>query len=387
MQSLLIRHAQIYSVTSELPQEGDILICDGKITAIGPELSVPDGVPVLDVAGKRAYPGFVEAHAHLGLHGHVGFVATDVNESTEPLTPHLRAIDAINPFDEDFLKAAMAGVTTVATGPGSTNPVGGVFTALKTCGRRVDDMVIKSAVGMKCAFGENVKNCYRDKSINTRMGAAARLRELLFKTQEYQTELEVSGRDDKVKRPKFNMKLEAMLPVIRGELPLKVHAHQANDIFTAIRIAKEFNLKLTIEHCTEGHLIADYLAAEGYPVAIGPSMSFSGKFELIHKTFKTPGILNRAGCLVSIITDSPVVLQEYLPLAAGLAVKAGMDPYEALKAITINPAIMLGIADRVGTLEVGKDGDVVITDGSPFEITTRIFHTIIDGAEVPRPQE
>ena len=383
MSSLLIRGAQINTALHRDVIFGDILVLDGKIAAIGSDLSCPQGIDILEAKDLFIYPGFVEAHCHIGLSGNVGFVSKDHNEKSDPLTPHLRAIDAINPFAVEFKEAALAGVTTVATGPGSANPVGGLFAALKTYGRRVDDMLVKDAVAMKCAFGENVKGLPAEKAHFTRMGAVAKIRDLLFKTKEYAAKLELA-KENKAKTPDFDIKLEAMLPVLRGEIPLKAHAHQANDIFTAIRIAKEFNLKMSIEHCTEGHLIADYLAAEEYPLAIGPGMSFNSKFELLQKTFSTPGILAKAGCLVSIITDSPVTLQEYLPIAAGLAIKAGMQPFEALKAITINPARTLGIENRVGSIAPGKDADLVLADGNVFEIATRVVETIIDGKLIQR---
>lgn len=378
MKSILIKNAEIHNAIVPEAAIGDILIIDGKIAQIGPGLTGPDGIETIDACGLRAYPGFVEAHCHIGLDGHVGYPELDINESTDPITPQIRGIDAVNPMSHDFLKAAKAGVTTVSTGPGSANVVGGTFLAMKTIGRRVDDMVVKNPVAMKCAFGENPSNRHQGKNINTRMGTAFRLRELLLKTREYMTKIVKAG-DDMTNRPSFDMKLDAMIPVLEGALPLKVHAHQANDIFTAIRIAREFNLKITLDHCTEGHLIADYLAAEKYPVAVGPTMSGITKFEVWNKVFTTPGILAKAGCQVSIITDSPVVVQEFLPIAAGLAVKNGMEPFAALQAITINPARHVGIEDRVGSLEAGKDGDVILADGDPLALSTRIVHTIING--------
>lgn len=234
---------------------------------------------------------------------------------------------------------------------------------------------------MKCAFGENPKRCYQSKTDSSRMTTAAILREALSKARRYAEKLDAAG-DDASKKPAFDMKLEALLPVIRGEMPLKAHAHKANDIFTAIRIAREFGVRLTLEHVTEGHLIVEELAECGYPMAVGPTMSHPSKVETANKSWETPGILARAGCQVSIITDNSVTQQEYLPLCAGFAVKAGMDPFQALQAITINPARHIGVADRVGSLEVGKDADVVITDGCPFELQTRVKAVLIDGAVV-----
>lgn len=234
---------------------------------------------------------------------------------------------------------------------------------------------------MKCAFGENPKRCYRDKGDSSRMTTAALLREALFKARAYQARLLAAG-EDILKRPAYDMKLEALLPVLRGEMPLKAHAHQANDLFTALRIAREFRVKITLEHCTEGHLIAGELAREGVPLAVGPSLGHATKFELRNKSWETPGILSRAGCPVSIITDSPVIPQKYLALCAGLAVKGGMDPFAALKAITIQPARHIGVAHRLGSLEEGKDADLVLTDGDPFEVATQVLHVFIDGQEV-----
>lgn len=376
---ICIKNGRIHDAVHEAAYVGDILVEDGVICAIGSELTIPDDAEILDAQGLEVYPGFVEAHCHLGLEGYgIGYESLDINELNDPVTPELRGIDAVNPLDPTFEKAAMAGVTCVGTGPGSGNVLGGTFTAIKTTGHCVDDMLVKDGVAMKCAFGENPKNCYKDKSIHTRMTTAAMLREALFKAKEYKARKEAAN-GDMTRMPSFDFKMEALLPVINGEMPLKAHAHRADDILTAIRIAKEFDVKLTIEHCTEGHLIADKLAEANYPVAVGPSLTHATKFELKNKTFETPGILAKAGCQVSIITDSPVIPQEYLPMAAGLAVKAGMNPFDALKAITINPARHLGIEERVGSLEAGKDADLVMTNGCAFDSLTDTIHVMIDG--------
>lgn len=376
---LCIKNGLVHDAVTEEPRVADILIENGKIVKIGPDLELSGDCAVMDVSGLSVYPGFVEAHCHMGVDGYgIGFEGDDVNERGDVVAAHLRGIDAINPMDPTFALALQAGVTCVATGPGSANVLGGTFLALKTVGRRVDKMVVKNPVAMKCAFGENPKRCYKDAGNCTRMTTAAKLREMLFKAAEYMEKKEAAGADV-AGRPAFDMKLEALIPVLKGEIPLKAHAHQANDIFTAIRIAREFGVKLTLEHCTEGHMIAEDLAGEGYPLAVGPSLGHATKFEVRNKTFETPGILAKAGCHVSIITDSPVIPQHYLPLCAGLAVKSGMDPFDALKAITINPAEHIGIADRVGSLEAGKDGDLVITDGSPFDLDTRVRYVLVDG--------
>ena len=234
---------------------------------------------------------------------------------------------------------------------------------------------------MKCAFGENPKRCYRDKGNSCRMSTAAKLREMLFKAREYDRQLRAAG-DDESKLPKFDMKLHALLPVVRGEMPLKAHAHQADDLFTALRIAREFGVKITLEHCTEGHLVAQELAAEHVPMAVGPTLGHASKFELRNKSWTTPDVLCRAGCQVSIITDSPVIPQKYLPLCAGLAVQAGMDPFEALKAITINAAKAVCLVDRIGSLEEGKDADIVLYSGDPLDVRPNIAHVFIDGKQV-----
>ena len=374
---MLIRNATIYTAVAPEPFVGDVRVCNGKILAVGPNLEAP-GEPVVDAAGLNLYPGFVEAHGHIGLDGYgVGFEGKDYNEMNDPLVPQLRAIDGIEPRDPALLQAAQGGVTTLCTGPGSANVLGGTFAAIKTVGIRVDDMLLKADAAMKCAFGENPKRCYRDMGISTRMTAVGKLREMLLRAKDYRRRME-EGRD-----PAFDIKLEALLPVLTGEMPLKAHAHQLNDLFTAIRIAKEFDVKLTLEHCTEGHLAPELLAAEGYPMAVGPSLTHASKFELRNKTFETPGALARAGAHVSIITDSPVIPQQYLPLCAGLAIRSGMDPYAALRAITICPAEHIGVADRVGSIEVGKDADLVLCRGNVMDVESEIQCVLIEGCAVP----
>ena len=379
---LFIKNGLIHDIIHPEPYLGNIITENGIIKAIGADITCPENSEIIDATNLQIYPGFVEAHCHLGLDGYgIGFEGQDYNEINDSLTPHLRAIDAINPQDPTIHMAAKAGVTCVATGPGSSNVLGGTFAAIKTTGKRIEDMIVKQAVAMKCAFGENPKRVNKNKDNYSRMSTAAKLREMLFKAIEYQEKLKLS-KNDPSKKPSFDMKLEALLPVLNHEIPLKAHAHRADDIFTAIRIAKEFQLNLTLEHGTEGHLVAEELAKEGYPIAVGPSFGHATKFELRNKTFETPGILTKAGCQVSIITDSPVIPQHYLALCAGLALKSGMEEHEALKAITINPAKHLGIADRVGSLEVGKDADIVITDGNPLHLVTNVVYTIINGKEV-----
>lgn len=373
---MLIKNATIYTAVLPEPIQGDILIRDGKIAAVGPNLPA-EGEEVYDATGLSAYPGFVEAHCHIGLDGYgIGYEGADYNEHSDPVVPHLRAIDGIEPADPTFAMAARAGVTTVCTGPGSANVLGGTFVAIKTVGDRVDDMIVRDNVAMKCAFGENPKRCYKEKGISTRMSTAAKLREALLKAQQYK-EKKDAGKD-----VAFDMKSEALLPVLEGKMPLKAHAHQANDLFTAIRIAKEFGVNLTLEHCTEGHKVADKLAAEGYPMAVGPSLTHATKFELRNKTFATPGILAKAGGHVCIITDSPVIPQHYLPLCAGLAIQSGMDRHDALRAITLNAAEHIGIADRVGSIEAGKDADIVLARGDVFDVSGQVVQVFIEGRKV-----
>ena len=301
------------------------------------------------------------------------------------MTPQLSAIDAINPQDETFAMAREGGVTCVSTGPGSSNIIGGTFCVIKTYGKRVDDMVVKEKSAMKIAFGENPKNCYKDKGVYSRMSVAAKLREVLHQTMIYDQKLKAAGYPDQIdysKLPAYDAKLEAMLPVIHGELPLKAHAHRADDIYTAIRIAKEFGLELRIDHTTDGALIADDLAKEGFPVAVGPSFGHATKYELKNKGFHTPAVLEKAGCQVSIITDSPVIEERHLALCAGRAIYSGMSEFGALQAITIHAAKHIGAEDRVGSIEEGKDADFVLIKGNPFAIDSRILYTIIDGSIV-----
>ncbi len=366
-------------------ENGSILIENGKIKEIGRDIVAPLDAEIIDAEGRLVTPGFIDAHCHLGMwEDGIGFEGSDGNEMVDPVTPHLRAIDAINPMDVTFKEAYEGGITCVATGPGSANVVGGQFVAIKTYGNRIDDMIVKEPLAMKIAFGENPKRVYESqkKSPSTRMATAAILRDTLMKAKRYAEKLDKS-KDDPSKAPEYDMKMEAMAKVIRKEIPLKAHAHRADDIFTAIRIAKEFDVDITLEHCTEGHLIADQLAKEGKYAVVGPTLSDRSKFELRNLTFDTPAVLHNAGVKIAIMTDSPVIPLQYLPLCAGLAVRAGLDEMEAFKAITINPAEILGIQDRVGSIEVGKDADIVIFDGNPLtDIGCKTYATIIDGKRV-----
>jgi len=376
---LLIKNGHIKPMVGDEIVNGCILTGDdGKIVAIGQSLDAPEGAQVIDAGGRLVTPGCVEAHCHIGLDNQaVGWEGKDYNEMVDPVTPQMRAIDSIYPQDEAFPLAVQGGVTTCCTGPGSANVLGGTFVAIKTYGNRVDNMIVKDAVAMKCAFGENPKRCYGQagkKAPMTRMGVASTLREALFKAKRYKED------KDAGKNPGFDMKMEALVPVLEGKMPLKAHAHRADDILTSIRIAKEFGVGLTLDHCTDGACIADELAKEGYPAFVGPSFGAKTKIELNNKSFETAGILHKAGVKVSIITDSPVIPQQNLPMCAGLAAQGGMPMEEAWKAITINPAESIGIADRVGSLEPGKDADIVIWTADPLTtIGGEAYMTIIDG--------
>ena len=376
---MIIRNAVIHDAIHREPYQGDILIQDGKLVSVG-KAADAESEEVIDATGLRAYPGFVDAHSHIGLDGYGGptGMTYDYNEMNDICCPQLRGMDSYNALDAAIPMALEGGVTTVAAGPGSANVLGGTFLAVKLYGNTVDEAVIRPSVAMKCAFGENPKRCYKEKCDSARMTTAAILRQTLFEAKDYMLRKEFAG-DDISKRPKFDMKMEALIPVLKREIPLKAHAHRSDDIMTAIRIAKEFDLKITIEHCTEGHLIVNELKKAGVPVAVGPTLTNATKLELLNKSWTTPGILAAAGIPVSIITDAPVIPQQYLPLCAGLAVKAGMDPFQALQAITINPARHIGVEDRVGSLETGKDADIVLTDGDPLVSDTTVIKVIADG--------
>ena len=374
---MLIQNGLIHDAIHEAPYLADLSIQNGRITAIAPHLTPAEGEQVLDASGKHVWPGLVDAHCHIGLDNFGnGSMGKDYNEKTSVTTPELHGIDSFWPQDPGVRVALESGVTTICTGPGSSNVIGGTFVAIKTYGTCADDMAIKKDCAMKSAFGENPKNSYSGKGSTVRMGVAARLRDVLFAAREYMEKKEAGTGQ------KFDPKLEAMIPVLKKQIPLKAHAHRADDICTAIRIAKEFDVDLTIEHCTDGALIVKELKEAGYPVAIGPLLASFGKTELANKSPATAGILSKAGVAVSICTDAPVVLPQFLATSAGVCVRYGMEPFAALQAITINAAKHAGVADRVGSLEIGKDGDVVLTDGDILLNTTRILTVIVNGEKV-----
>ncbi len=380
---MLITNAKIMTMSQKfgIIQNGYINIQNKKITAVGDMTDAPDiDAEIIDAEGRLVTPGLIDAHSHLGMwEDGLSFEGDDGNEDTEPITPHLRAIDGINPLDRAFSEAFEAGITAVVTGPGSANPIGGSLAAVKTRGKRVDDMIIKFPVGMKIALGENPKSTYNEKSRTpvTRMATASLIREALREAADYKNAIEKYEADpENEDKPDYDIKSEALLPVLKKEIPLHAHAHRADDIFTAIRIAKEFDLDLVLVHCTEGHLIADELRAEGYPALSGPILTDRSKPELKNQTEAAPGILSRAGVSVSIITDHPETPEKFLPLCAAVAAKYGMDKEAALRAVTINPAEACGIADRVGSIEPGKDGDIVIWNGDPLSIEGKPYKVI-----------
>ena len=384
---LFIKNAMIKTMAGKDIQNGCILAENGKIKAIGENISVPSGAEVIDAGGRLTTPGLIDGHSHIGMFGEAcGWEGEDGNEVTDPITPQMRAIDSLNPMDEGVKNSVSGGVTCVGTGPGSANPMGGTFACIKLRGSsRSDDLILRDNFAMKIAFGENPKRCYgyrKDKAPMTRMATAALLRETLFKARRYYEEMleyEKSEKEDK-KKPSYDMKMEALLPVMRKEIPLKAHAHRADDIFTSLRIAREFGLDITLDHCTEGHLIVNELSKEDKFIFVGPTFGGKSKLELLNKSFETTKVLSDAGLKICIITDAPVIPQEYLSLCAGFAVKAGMNEEKAWKAITICPAEAMGVSNRVGSLEAGKDADIVIFNGNPLkDINSTVAYTIVDG--------
>ena len=370
---MLFKNATIYTMEQE-PFVGDFRVDKGIFTEIGKNLEPQNNEDTQDLTGFNVYPGMVEAHCHLGMEETaIGFEGNDLNEITNPITPNMRGIDGCNPMDETVQTALEAGITTVAAGPGSANVIGGTFFAYKTKGNCIDEMTIENPIAMKAAFGENPKRCYQGKKIDTRMQISALLRETLEKTKEYLAKKE-AGKD-----VAYDQKLEAMIPVVKKELPLKCHAHRADDILTVIRIAKEYDIEVTLDHATDARCIVEQIKESGFPCICGPSFGHKTKFELKSKSFKTPGVLNKAGILVSITTDSPVIPQQYLSLCAALAAKEGMDEYEAIKAITINPAKILKLDNRVGSIKAGKDADFIICTKNILDTTNEIKSVYIDG--------
>lgn len=391
---MLIKNAKILTLAADCAGTGEIengyILCtEGRIAEVGPMSECPSdagSAQLVDAAGRTVLPGLVDPHSHIGVFNDaIGFEGEDGNEMTDPVTPHLRAIDAVHHLDRCFEDARAAGVTTVVTGPGSGNVIGGQFAALKTFGRTADEMAFKAPCAMKIAFGENPKTVYNEKhqTPTTRMATAALLRENLFKAQEYLEALEDHEEDpDENDKPDYDMKLEALIPVLKRELVVKAHAHRADDIATALRIMREFDLDMTIDHCTEGWMMADVLAEAGVDVILGPLMTDRSKVELKNQNIEAAGILARAGLPVSIMSDHPCIPVQHLTTTVSVAVREGLDPADALRAITIRAAHACRIADRVGSIEPGKDADFAIFDGDPLDVRTRTAMTIIGGRVV-----
>lgn len=368
---LIIKNALIHTAVNPDTFVGDILIKDGKIAQIGGNLSDKDA-EVFDATGLDVYPGFIDAHTHIGMFGFSAPVSQDDVDLHNRCVPEQRGIDAINPDEPSFRQAVEAGVTCVCVGPGSVGCIGGTHAAIKTHGYRVDDMIVKDPVAMKIAFGENPKKASKD-HISTRMNIASTIRDALNQAKEY-LRLKADG-----KQPKYDPKLEALIPVIKKEIPLKAHAHRKDDIFTAIRLAKECDVLLTLEHASDCKGIADDLAKEGYPIAAGPFIGQPKKSENQNSDPANAVALIEAGCSVSVTTDSPIVAEKYLPLCAGLLMREGLDEFRALQTITINPAKHLGIDAVVGSIEVGKAADLVLTRGCPIEMTVKPEAVFVSG--------
>lgn len=397
---MLIIHGNIKTMAGRDFPDGFVEIADGKIVSVGDMRDCPQAElkecaqaagddcgskgDILDVQGAFVMPGIVEAHCHMGItEEKKGMEGDDCNETVDPITPQLRAIDAINPMDAAFNDALAAGITSAMIGPGSANVVGGQFAFIKTHGRCIDHMIVKAPAAMKVAFGENPKVNYSGQgtSPSTRMAIAAMLREELTKARKYQ-EKQKKNEDE----PK-DFRYECWLPVLNGEIPLKAHVHRADDILTAVRITKEFGLRMTLDHCSEGHLIMDELMEAGYPAIVGPDMASRNKIEVQNMAFKTAGLLAGKGILTAITTDHPVSKIQFLPICAGLAVKSGMAPEEGLRAITINAAKICGTDERVGSLAPGKDADIAVFTGNPMEVFTETLYTLIEGKIVYRKDE
>jgi imidazolonepropionase-like amidohydrolase len=393
---IAITNGRVLTITQGILEQGTVLVEGGRIVALGEEVEIPEDAQIYDAAGKVVMPGMIDPHCHVGIFPEgYGWQNADGNEMTDPVTPHLRALDAVHPEDQAFKELVEAGVTTVLTGPGSGNLIGGQWVCLKTAPKpSIEEMIVLEPAGMKMALGENPKRVYGDqkKTPSTRMGNAASLRTALVEAQNYldkwaQYEADLADYQEqadngtelpKPKPPERNLKWEALGRVLRREMKARVHAHRADDMLTAIRIAEEFDLDLTLEHATEGYKIADILAAKRIPVTAGPILFSRSKVELKDMTPKNPGLMVKAGVKVALQTDEMSAVK-YLPINAALAVREGMPEEEALKAITINAAEVIGVADRVGSLEVGKDADIVVLSGDPLDYRTVTELVLIDG--------
>lgn len=375
---LLIQNGLLYTMEEESPFYGDVLIKDGKIEKIAKKITSGSNMEIIDAKGLNVFPGFIDAHSHIGISEEkISVLGDSCNEGTNPITPTMRAIDAINPMDSAFHNALAVGITGVMAGPGSANAIGGQFAFIKTYGRCMDEMIVLAPAAIKIAFGENPITNYgtNGQMPATRMAIASLIREELYKAKQYFAKPDKNEQDTEYT-------MECYRDLFEGKIPLKAHAHRVDDIFTAIRIAKEFGLKLTLDHCTEGHLVAEKIAESGFPAIVGPSLSSRSKYEVRELDFKTPGVLRKAGVTVAITCDHPVVRIQYLPLCAGIAAKEGLGEMGALRAITIDAAKIAGVDKRLGSLKEGKDADIVIYDGNPLEIKGTALFTIVDGKVV-----
>jgi imidazolonepropionase-like amidohydrolase len=385
--TVAITGGRVVPITGDPIDGGTVVIVDGKIDAVGPDVAVPDGATVIDAAGSWVLPGFIEAHGHVGVHEEAeGWAGQDTNEMTEPVTAQVRALDAINPADLGFRDAITGGVLAVNVNPGSGNPIGGQTVALKCWGRTVDEMLLREPSGMKSALGENPKRVYgeQNKMPSTRLGTAAVIRGAFVDATNYAARHDAEQAKPEAERKHVDrdLKLEALGRVLRREIPWRQHCHRADDIATAMRIADEFGYQLVIDHGTEAHLLADLIAAKDIPVIIGPLFTSRSKVELRNRSLANPGRLAAAGVTIAITTDHPVVPIHFLIHQATLAVKEGLDPVTALESVTINPARIAGIDDRLGSIEAGKDGDLVIWSGDPLDVHSRVQRALILGEEI-----
>lgn len=389
---IAIKNAKVFTMEDEtgILEKGTVLVEGDTIRKVGEDLPVPEGVREIDAKGCMLFPGFIEPHCHMGItEEKKGREGDDCNECVDPLTPYLRAVDAINPMDAAFHNAVAAGITSAMIGPGSSNVIGGQFAFVKTHGRCMDDMIRLAPAAMKVAFGENPKMNYgmKDSSPYTRMATAAMLRKELLCARNYVKKYPYAPTPGEEECPEDEFRFGCYRDVFGGKIPLKVHAHRADDILTAIRIAEEFGLEITLDHCSEGHLIADRIAESGFPAIVGPDLASRNKIEVQNMAFKTAGKLEKAGVTVAVTTDHPVSLIQSLPLCSALAVKEGLSQEGGLRALTIHAARICRMDHAVGSIRAGKKADLVLFKGHPFETFSKVLFTMIDGEIVYRDAE
>lgn len=388
---IAIKNAKVFTMEDAgVLENGTVLVEGDVICKAGKEIAVPEGARIIDAKGCMLFPGFIEPHCHMGItEEKKGREGDDCNECVDPLTPYLRAVDAINPMDAAFHNAVAAGITSAMIGPGSSNVVGGQFAFVKTHGRCLDEMIRLAPAAMKVAFGENPKMNYgmKDTSPYTRMSIAGMLRKELLLARNYLKKYRYTPAPGEEENPEDEFRYGCYREVFAGKIPLKVHAHRADDILTAIRIAEEFGLKLTLDHCSEGHLIADHIAKSGFPAIVGPDLASRNKIEVQNMAFKTAGALEKEGVTVAVTTDHPVSLIQSLPLCCALAVKEGLSTEAGLRALTINAAKICRMDHKVGSIREGKQADLVLFRGHPFEVFSKVLFTMIDGEIVYRDRE